>query len=75
MCSMETSPGPRPPTRLSIKLPVDVAKLLHRLAYETGQSKRDLVIAAISKAYGVDALLEGMFPTGPVCAMRRASVE
>jgi hypothetical protein len=52
MCSMETNvPGPKPPTHLAIKLPVDVAKLLHRLAYETGQTKRDLVIAAIRKTY------------------------
>jgi len=49
---METSLGPRASTNLSIKLPGDVAKLLHRLAYETGQSKRDLVIAAIRREYG-----------------------
>lgn len=46
----ETS-GPKPPTNLSIKLPADVAALLHRLAYETGKSKRDLVIDAVRKTY------------------------
>ncbi len=46
----ETS-GPKPPTNLSIKLPADVAAILHRLAYETGRSKRDLVIDAVRKTY------------------------
>lgn len=46
----ETS-GPKPPTNLSIKLPPDVASLLHRLAYETGRSKRDLIISALRHTY------------------------
>lgn len=49
---MAESSGPKPPTNLAIKLPPDVAALLHRLAYETGRSKRDLVIAAVRRAYG-----------------------
>lgn len=48
---MDTPPGPRPPANLAIKLPEDVAALLHRLAYETGRSKRNLVIDAIRKTY------------------------
>ncbi len=36
---------------VAIKLPKDVAALLHRLAYETGRSKRDLVIDAIRNTY------------------------
>jgi hypothetical protein len=44
--------GPKPPTNLSIKLPPDVAEILHRLAYETGNSKRDLVINAVRRTYG-----------------------
>jgi predicted DNA-binding protein len=47
----ETS-GPKPPTNLSIKLPADVAEILHRLAYETGKSKRDLVLDAVRRTYG-----------------------
>ncbi len=43
--------GPKPPTHLAIKLPLDVAILLHRLAYETGRSKRDLVLDAVRKTY------------------------
>ena len=46
----ETS-GPKPPTNFAIKLPDDVAALLHRLAYETGKSKRDLVLDAVRKTY------------------------
>jgi len=42
----------KPPTHLSIKLPPDIAELLHRTAYETGRSKQDLVTAAIQLAYG-----------------------
>jgi predicted transcriptional regulator len=52
----EHGTGPKAPTYLSIKLPPDVAELLHRLAYETGRSKRDLVIAAVRQAYGDDSL-------------------
>jgi predicted transcriptional regulator len=48
----EHGTGPKVPTQLSIKLPPDVAELLHRLAYETGRSKRDLVITAVRQAYG-----------------------
>lgn len=48
---MPSVSGPRPPTNLAIKLPPDVAELLHRLAYETGRSKRDLVIEAIRQTY------------------------
>jgi len=44
--------GPKPPTNLAMKLPPDVAELLHRLAYETGRSKKDLVIDAVRKTYG-----------------------
>jgi predicted transcriptional regulator len=47
--------GPKPPTHLSIKLPADVAEILHRLAYETGRSKRDLVIDAVRRVYGENA--------------------
>jgi hypothetical protein len=47
--------GPRPPTHLAIKLPPDVAELLHRRAYETGTSKRDLVINAVRTTYGDDS--------------------
>ena len=46
--------GPKPPTNFAIKLPADVAALLHRLAYETGKSKRDLVIDAVRKTYEED---------------------
>lgn len=48
---MSSFSGRRPPTNFAIKLPLDVAELLHRLAYETGRSKRDLVIEAIRQAY------------------------
>ena len=41
------------PTNFSIKLPGDVAALLRRLAYETGRSKRDLVLDAVRKVYAV----------------------
>jgi len=58
MCFMETSPGPKPPTNLAIRLPPDVASLLHRLAYETGRSKKDLVLAAIREAYGDDSQVD-----------------
>lgn len=45
--------GPKPPRHLSIKqLPADVAEILHRLAYETGRTKRDLVIDAVRQVYG-----------------------
>lgn len=48
---MAEASGPKPPTNLSIKLPDDVAEILHRLAYETGRSKRDLVIDAVRGTY------------------------
>lgn len=51
-CRMADLSAPKPPTNLSIKLPPDVAEILHRLAYETGRSKRELVIDAVRKAYG-----------------------
>ena len=43
--------GPTPPEHLSVKLPTDVAALLHRTAYETGRSKQDLVIDALRQTY------------------------
>ena len=46
--------GPKPPTNFAIKLPSDVAALLHRLAYETGRSKRDLVVDAVRRTYAED---------------------
>jgi predicted transcriptional regulator len=49
---MDEPKGPKPPTNLSIKLPPDVAEVLHRLAYETGQSKRDIVISALRQVHG-----------------------
>lgn len=52
MWGMANPDGPKPPTNLSIKLPADVAALLHRLAYETGKSKRDLVLDAVRHTYG-----------------------
>lgn len=48
---MEPTKGPKPPTNLAIRLPEDVAAMVHRLAYETGRSKRDLVIEALWKTY------------------------
>jgi predicted transcriptional regulator len=49
----ETS-GPKPPTNFSIKLPADVAATLHRLAYETGKSKKELVIDAVRQTYQIE---------------------
>lgn len=50
---MNASTTPRPPENLAIKLPPDVAAALHRLAYETGRSKRDLVVSALRDTYGI----------------------
>ncbi len=47
---METK-GPKAPNTLSIKLPHDIATVLHRLAYETGTSKRALVLDALRRCY------------------------
>lgn len=49
---MKEHSGPRAPAGLSIKLPTDVAEVLHRAAYEMGVTKRDLVINAIRESYG-----------------------
>jgi predicted transcriptional regulator len=48
---MSERSGPKPPVNLSIKLPDDVAEILHRVAYETGRSKRSLVVGAVRQAY------------------------
>ena len=48
---MAETGGPKPPTNLAIKLPPDIAALLHRLAYETGKSKKDLVLDALRQTY------------------------
>lgn len=48
---MDEHSGPRASVNLAIKLPADVAALLHRAAYETGVTKRDLVINAIRDSY------------------------
>jgi hypothetical protein len=47
-----------PPTHLSVKLPPDVAELLHRTAYETGRTKQDLVTDALRKTYGEIPVLQ-----------------
>jgi hypothetical protein len=44
--------GPPAPTHLSVKLPPAAAAILHRVAYETGRSKQDLVTGAIIAVYG-----------------------
>ncbi len=44
-----TPPAPR---HVSAVLPDDVAEQLHLLAFRTGRSKQDLVIAALRKTYG-----------------------
>lgn len=50
---MDQPKAPKPPANLTIRdLPEDVAYLLHRIAYETGRTKRDLVIDAIRQTYG-----------------------
>jgi predicted transcriptional regulator len=49
---MDKPTPPPAPRNLSIRLPEDVAALLHRVAYETGRSKHDLVIDAIRRTYG-----------------------
>lgn len=48
----------QPPTHLSVKLPEDVAALLHRIAYETGRTKQDLVTDALRKVYGGQPALQ-----------------
>jgi hypothetical protein len=48
---MAEASGPKPPTNLAMRLDPDVAEILHRLAYETGKSKRDLVHDAVRKTY------------------------
>lgn len=47
---MTTAPAPAPRT-LSIKLTQETADLLHRLAYETGRSKLELVSSAVVEQY------------------------
>lgn len=51
----DSPPAPaRIPTHVSVRnLPPDVATALHRLAYETGRSKADLIITAIRRTYDV----------------------
>jgi hypothetical protein len=49
---MDAPSEPKPSTNLAIKLPADVAELLHRVAYETGRTKRDLVLDAVRQVYG-----------------------
>jgi predicted DNA-binding protein len=44
----------KPPRHLSLRLPDETAALLHRLAYETGKSKHELVIDAIHNTHDKD---------------------
>ncbi len=48
-----TEHTPRRPENLQVKhLPEHLSRELHRLAYETGRTKRDLVIEALEARYG-----------------------
>lgn len=45
--------NPPVPRHVQVKdIPEDLARALHRLAYETGRTKRDLIIDAVRAAYG-----------------------
>ena len=47
---------PPVPTWLSMRLDPETAELLHRTAYETGKSKRALVITAVRQTYGAGGM-------------------
>jgi|GEM_PF-5753475 len=51
MTTTETQPAPPVPKGLMIRPPADIAALIHRLAYETGRSKQDLIVDAIRQTY------------------------
>jgi hypothetical protein len=54
MGGMDTLPPERPrvPQHFAAELPRDAAAILHRVKYETGRSKVDLVAEAIRQVYG-----------------------
>lgn len=52
MTIQQETPTPPVPRHVQVKdLPEDLARTLHRVSYETGETKRDLIIKSLRTTY------------------------